>query len=176
MLRLPGSSRWRVVVAVSAAAVFAGLVWTVWPSRPAVPEPRARQYLDYRACLLTDGQGVIGGAAAVWGGLQDASAATRAKVQYLAVAGAQTAANALPYLASLAQSGCDLVLAVGLAPVAAVDEGAARFPGTRFVAVGGGSARPNVSIVDVPAARVRAEVGGVVTAAVRSASGRPRAR
>jgi basic membrane lipoprotein Med (substrate-binding protein (PBP1-ABC) superfamily) len=99
--------------------------------------------------------------------MQDASSSTHARVQFVSVVGAQSVDNALPFLASLAQGGCDLVFAAGPVPLAAVNEGARRFPHTRFVAVGNAPARPNVSIVDATTpAEVRAEVARLVTTAV----------
>jgi hypothetical protein len=63
------------------------------------------------------------------------------------VAGPDTAANAAPYLATLAGEHCDLVVAAGAAPVGAVGLDAAEFPQVRFLTVGSGSARGNVAIV-----------------------------
>src|SRR5262249_6154599 len=83
------SVRRKYLLVIAVAAVAAGLVvWALWP---AGAPPRARPYLAFTACLLTDGQG-IGGAAArpVWAGMSDASLATRVKVQYLPSVGAAT--------------------------------------------------------------------------------------
>ncbi|GAB3150889.1 hypothetical protein GCM10027290_39140 [Micromonospora sonneratiae] len=145
------------------AAVAGVVTWAVWPSPQ--PEPRARQYRDVTACLLTDERGVTGPeAAAVWAGMQEASLKTRAKVQFLEVDGAQTADNARTYLASLVQSRCNLVLAVGAAPVDAVRENADRFPAARFVTVGGGVPTANVSVVEETAAdAVHTRVSRIVT-------------
>jgi hypothetical protein len=163
------SGRWRWVlwgVAATLAAVLAVLV--MWPSpRPA---PRARPYLAFTACLLTDGQGLAGSAAGpVWAGMQDASLATRAKVQYLPTVGVADVAGVLPYLASLAQRHCDLIVAVGAAQVAAVDAAAEKYPDTRFVTVGGARPGPNVTVVDGSSApQVRKRISSLVRAAVRS--------
>ncbi|MEV4627812.1 hypothetical protein AB0J90_16140 [Micromonospora sp. NPDC049523] len=137
----------RVWWLVAAVVVVAGLVtWAAWPSPP---EPLARQYGEATACLLTDEHGVTSPeAAAVWAGMQEASEATLTKVQFLEVDGPQTADNAKTYLASLVQSRCDLVLAVGPGPLSAVDEEAPRFPRAKFALVGGGTAAANVSLVD----------------------------
>jgi hypothetical protein len=153
--------------ALAVPAVVVVLAWFFWPSAKP-PQPRAREYLAFTACLLTDQSGTGGtDAAPVWAGLEDASLSTHARVQFAPVVGAQTVDNALPFLASLAQGGCDLVFAVGPLPVAAVKESAKRFPHTRFVVVGVGPAQPNVSIVDTTtAAEVRAGVARLVAAAV----------
>lgn len=51
---------WWLVVAGLAAVLVAALGWWLWLSRNAPPEPLARQYLDFTACLLTDDRGVTG--------------------------------------------------------------------------------------------------------------------
>jgi basic membrane lipoprotein Med (substrate-binding protein (PBP1-ABC) superfamily) len=141
-----GRRGWYAGVAVLVAAVV-GIAVALWATRDS--EPRARQYLDFTACLLTDDGGIAGPeAAAVWAGMQKASLATRAKVRYLAVAGEQSTENAVTFLASLAQSECSLVFAVGDVPRAAVDAGAARFPKVQFAAVGRARAAPNVSTIN----------------------------
>jgi hypothetical protein len=135
-------ARQRVVLLAAAVAVLLGglVLWLVWPDKREAP-PRARPYLEYTACLLTDGQGVAGPpAAAVWAGMQDASLATHAKVQYLPVVGEPTVGNALPYLANLVQRRCAVVFAVGPAQVAAVAADAANHPGVRFIVASGASA------------------------------------
>src|SRR5947207_16029154 len=97
--------------------MVAGAWWL--SSRNAEP-PRARQYLAFTACLLTGADGIAGAdAAPVWAGMQDASAQTRAKVEYLSVSEPATKENAEPFLASLVSRQCDVVLVVGSAQVAA---------------------------------------------------------
>ena len=164
---------WKVpLCALSVMAGAALLMWAVWPSpRPADPAASARQYLDASACLLTGAQGVTGGPqAAAWLGTEDASLATHARVQYLAVRGPATKANALPYLASLLQRRCDVVIAVGSAQAAAAVAEAGRFPSVRFITVGApdGPAGPvaGVTTVAAPAGQVRAAVNEAVAAAL----------
>jgi alcohol dehydrogenase class IV len=138
-----------VALAVAALAAAGVLTWALWPQHRPRSEPRAREYLAYTACLLTDVHGVTGDqAATVWAGMQDASLATHAKIQYLPVTGEPTAANALTHLGSLTQRHCDLIVAVGPAQVAAVDHAAARYPTTRFVTVttGTGTASAGAAI------------------------------
>ncbi|AYG78397.1 hypothetical protein DWB77_00504 [Streptomyces hundungensis] len=101
-----------------------------------IPPTRARAYTEQQACLLTPESGLAEAAAGqVWGGLQDASAETHAKVSYLAVAGEQSAGNAAPYLAALAGRKCTVVLTVGAAPEGAVALNSQKFPKTRFLVV-----------------------------------------
>ncbi|MFC4049395.1 hypothetical protein ACFOY4_06855 [Actinomadura syzygii] len=75
---------WRASALVALAAVVVGAVCFAF-LRPS-PEPRARQYIAFKACLLTDSRGIAGAEAApVWQGMRRASLKTRAKIQYLAV-------------------------------------------------------------------------------------------
>ncbi len=163
---------WWAAASAAAAAVAVAL-WLTWPS-PGLPGGAAptRQYLNFSACLLTDARGVAAGpAAAAWSGMQDASLATRARVSYLPVAGPATEADALPYLASLLQRHCGVVLAVGQAQAAAVAADAARFPRVRFITVGGSAGAPPVIKIAAPsAAYVRAAVSEALTDAVSQAS------
>ena len=110
-------------------------------------------------------------AAAAWSGMQESSLATRARVSYLPVSGPATEADAEPYLASLLQRHCDVVLGVGPAQAAAVAADAARFPRVRFITVGGSAAAAHVVKIATPsAAYVRAAVSKAVTDAVSQAS------
>jgi basic membrane lipoprotein Med (substrate-binding protein (PBP1-ABC) superfamily) len=105
--------------------------------------------------------------------MQDASMTTRAKVEYLSVIGTPTAENALPYLNSLVQRGCDVIIAVGAPQVAAVSADARRFPSVRFVVVSVPVSLPNVVVVNGSGAdEVRAQVRDAVVAAVRQSPSR----
>ncbi|WP_162602677.1 type 1 periplasmic-binding domain-containing protein [Streptomyces spongiicola] len=138
---LRGRAGW---IAASAGVIVFGLV-AVWlfvgGGQDGPPDPRARQYKDFDACLLTGEKGIAAGtpAAPVWEGMQEASLETRVRVSYVPVVGPQSADNARPFLNSLVQRRCDVVLAVGEAQVDAVRSGAAQHPGIRFVAVDGAS-------------------------------------
>lgn len=163
---MAGSRRWmrdaRVWVGAGGFLAVAVLVvvMVVWWSGSAEEEPRARQYHDVTACLLTDSRGVVGDeAASVWAGMQEASLSTLTKVQFLEVDGPETVENARSYLGSLVLGGCDLVVAVGQAQVGAVSADAAAYPDLRFVVVGGGAAGGNVS-------RIEGETPETVSAAV----------
>jgi hypothetical protein len=149
-----------------AVLVAVGLaLWVWWPTQTA-PAPRARQYRDVDACLLTDSGGVAGAVSKkVWAGMQDASSKTSARVSYLAVTGEQTRKNASPYLASLVVRRCSVVVVVGDAPVAAVGADASRYSAVRFIVVGKIAGGPNVSTVDL-GEDVRGPVRDAVTAAV----------
>jgi hypothetical protein len=147
------------------AVVAGALAWAMWPA-PA-PAPRAREYLDYNVCLLTDADGLRGNdAAPVWAGMQDASLATRVRVQYLTVSGAQTAGNAEPLLASLAQSKCALVFTTGSAPTTAARSNAGSFANVRFYVLGGASTVANLTVLPRGSNdQVRQDVRRAVTSA-----------
>jgi hypothetical protein len=146
--RLPGGRRpWLIGGGVAVLLLAAVLTWVWWPDPG--PDPRARVYTDATACLLTPADGVTGKQAApVWAGMQQASLATRGKVQYLEVDGPQTGRQAATYLATLTGSKCDLILTVGAAPNAALTEGAASYPNVHFVLIGKGTPQTNVTVVD----------------------------
>jgi hypothetical protein len=150
-----------------AVMLIAGLA--VWLSLGrGAPPPRARQYQAYTACLLTGPDGLADPPASrVWAGLEDASAATRAKVQSLPVMSGDSEAAAQPYLAGLLQRHCNLIAAVGAPQVAAVAALASRYPSVRFLAVGGRAAGRNVTALGAADAGLRSAVDNVV----KSASG-----
>jgi hypothetical protein len=155
--------------AVTLGAVTVVAAWAITAALLAAhgPPPRARQYLAFTACLLTGPGGLTdAGAANAWAGLQRASLATRAKVQYLPVESGTTAADAAPYLASLTTRHCSVVVAVGSAQVGAVAVAAARDRSVRFAVVGGGASGPNVTDATGDAASVRSVIDGLVTRAV----------
>jgi basic membrane lipoprotein Med (substrate-binding protein (PBP1-ABC) superfamily) len=157
----------RVVAACGLAAVVVVAGLLVWLGLSGGPAPRSRQYLAFTACLLTDSRGLASAQAArVWLGMQDASLATRAKVEYLPVMSGDSAGAAAPYVASLLQRHCGVVVATGAAQVAAVSTAAREHPSVEFVAVGGAAASPHVTTVRAAAGSVRAQVAALVTAAV----------
>lgn len=166
--RLPGGAlTWAVAAAVAVAGCVAGALVATAPGR-ATPPTRARQYLAFTACLLTDSDGVAGSPAAqVWAGMQDASLTTHAKAEYLPVYGT-TAASAQPYLASLIQRRCGMVLAVGTAQVSALTADAGRYPRVRFVAISAAPDSRGVTTVDPADGQVRANVARLISAAVQS--------
>lgn len=164
------SHRSRVLTVAGAAVVVAGCVAVgVMVSLPSAP--RARQYLAFTACLLTDAHGLNGQpAATVWAGLEDASLATHAKAEYLPVMTGPTAADAAPFVASLVARQCKVVIAAGQAPSAAVAVSARRYPGVQFAVVGGKAAGRNVTQLAGPAGAVRSAVDSLVTSAVAAST------
>lgn len=132
-----------LVLALVGVWVFAG------GGQDGPPDPRARQYKDVDACLLTDERGIVTGAPAapVWEGMQAASSETRVRVTYVPVVGEPSVDNARPFFNSLMQRKCDVVLAVGAPQVEAVRAGAKDHPKARFVVVDGAEAAGNVTVV-----------------------------
>lgn len=153
-----------VLVATAAAVVVAAIVaWLLWPS-PAEPEVRERHYEATTACLLTGDKGLADEPArAAWAGMREASAETAVKVQYLAIAGPQTAANGLSYFNTLGVQRCTVIVAVGDVPVAAMMDGHARFPDIRQVAVGGAPAEPITAVDTSSPSSIEDGVREVVT-------------
>jgi hypothetical protein len=155
------------VPAVSAVVVAGVLVWALWPaSQP--EQPRARQYIDVNACLLTGPQGLADPQVTpVWQGMQDASLQTHARVSYLSATGPSTMDNVAPYLNGLLQRRCNIVLAVGSPQVAAVDLQAPKYPNVRFLVIGGHATGANITEVSGPAATdVRKQIGRMVASDV----------
>lgn len=167
---LSGSGRWRWwVIAVSLVAVAGGLA--VWlfrsPGRAADDPPaRTRQYVAFRACLLTGPAGLGDPTArAVWTGMESASSATRVQVSYssLPAGEAESVGSVTPLANSLVQQRCGVIVAVGAVEVAAVQSVASADPGGRFVLVGAGSVAGNAVVLPVPGSSVvSSRVEGVV--------------
>jgi hypothetical protein len=151
------------LVTVAAAAVVTLILWPA--SKP--PTVDNGRYLAFSGCLLTGWQGQSGQLdSAAWTGLEDAAAATRMQVHYLAVpAGAPSAA---PYLAGLAEQRCGVVVAAGAAEAQAVSSDAHLFADVRFVVVGGSASGPNVQDVHGPAADIAAQVKSLAIAVQQS--------
>lgn len=130
-----------LVLGLVAAWLFAG------EEKHTPPDPRARQYKDFNACLLTDDKGITSGttAATVWDGMQEASSDTQVRVTYVPVTGEQTTENALPFVNGLLQRKCSVVLAVGEAQVKAAEQQAPTHEKIRFVTVDGTKKAGNIT-------------------------------
>lgn len=143
---------WSLTAGVLVAALAGGIAWLVWPAGKPVYDPPAhtRQYIAFTACLLTGPAGLADPQArAVWSGMQGASSATNAQVNYLSVptGEADTVGVATPLANSLVEQRCDVILAVGAAEVATVQAVAAQHAAKRFVLVGGGSPAANIAVL-----------------------------
>lgn len=152
------------------SVVVVGLaVWLAWPSAPPIPgAERVRHYTNVRACLLTGADGVTNSvAAAAWAGLQGTSNSSRAMVSYLPVPGPASKASAVPYVASLVQRQCTVIVAVGRAQVAAATSQAANYGHVRFIVITRGQGGSGVvRIPSTPTAQVHQAVQAAVSAAV----------
>lgn len=139
--------------AVTAGVVVVGVGLGVYLARAeashrVLPPSRARVYTSFDACLLTDSAGIGSAQAApVWSGMQAASLRTSGKVSFLSVYGPDTQANAVPYVNTLVQRRCNLVIAVGASQVAASRERASAYPNVHFVVVDRGFSAGNVTAV-----------------------------
>jgi len=147
-------------VVVVVAAGFT--TWTLWPHSPT---PRARQYLNVTACLLTGPSGVAPGtsAAPVWTAMQSASVATHVMVSYLPDTGS---ADAGPMLNALVQRRCGVIIATG-GLTAEVSRAGQADPHQRFLLVstpGARPARPAPNTVVVPAAQAPERIGQTLRA------------
>src|SRR5689334_639370 len=100
---------WIAAIAVTAVIIGGALLWFI----PEKEAPRARQYTAFKSCLLTNFKGINENpASAVWKGMQQASLKTHSKVQYLVNTEVKST-NAVPYLGTLLQTRCNLIIAVG---------------------------------------------------------------
>ncbi|MFR9799171.1 hypothetical protein ACL02U_25240 [Streptomyces sp. MS06] len=160
--------------ALLVAGALAGAAFLLFGNddgRPPLPDTRARAYKDIDACLLTDDKGITAGttAARVWQGMQDASLKTHARVSYAPVTGKQSVGSARPFLNSLLQRSCDVVLAVGPAEVPAARDAASGHKDVDFVLVGDGGGHTAANVTSVAAGDgLRAAVAGAVEQAVDS--------
>jgi len=154
---------WLLAGGVGGVLAVVLVAWAVWPASQV--EPRAREYRDVTACLLTDGQGVTGAQAApVWAGLQAASARTHAQVRYLAVTGEQSVANAQSFVGSLLAGRCAVIVAAPGIADGAVRALAGRYPAQHFLVVGG--AAPGAGNVAQVASSSTSDISAAVSAAV----------
>ncbi|MCH0570983.1 BMP family ABC transporter substrate-binding protein [Streptomyces sp. MUM 136J] len=154
LLRTAGSAlRGRRGLAVTGAAAVTlallGVRAFTGDEKPAPPDPRARQYRDFDACLLTDDKGITAGAPAapVWAGMQEASSDTRIRVTYVPVMGDQSEAAVRPVFNGLVQRRCEVILAAGSTEVKVAQEEAARNPEVRFVLLDGTREASNITNV-----------------------------
>ncbi|MFE4599871.1 hypothetical protein ACFRKE_03360 [Kitasatospora indigofera] len=154
---------WAAGAGVVLTAVVVALAVLVPGREPERLPVRAREYTDVRVCLLTDGQGVGGVAAApVWAGMQDGSALTHVQVASLPVLGPATVANAQPYANTLVQQKCSTVLAGDEVGEQALRAVAAANPKVRFVVVGQGASASNLTVIS-PSSDVRGAVAKIVS-------------
>jgi len=153
------------IVTVAVVAVFV-TAWTLWGRPGTVAAPRARQYLDVSACLLTGSSGVTPGTpgAQAWQAMQSASVASHVMVSYLSDTGS---ADVPVLLNTLVERQCGVIVVTGASPVQ-VTSAAKANPGRRFIlltssAAAGPAAVPPNAVV-VPAADAAGRINQEVTA------------
>jgi len=141
-----GVRRW-YWIAGAGALLIAVAIFLLWPRSE--EEPRARQYRDVSACLLTDSAGITSPEVKpVWAGMQDASLKTLGQVRFLSVAGPQDVANGRTFVNSLVLGKCAVIVAAGKLPVETVNAVARESPNQKFIVVGDVSpGSGNVSVI-----------------------------
>ncbi|MCP2323338.1 hypothetical protein HDA40_001845 [Hamadaea flava] len=113
-----GVRRWFWLAGVGVVLIVVS-IFLLWPD--AGVEPRARQYRDVTACLLTDSAGVQSAEVQpVWAGMQDASLKTLGQARFLSIEGDQDVANARSYANTLILGKCAVIVAAGRLPVETV--------------------------------------------------------
>jgi hypothetical protein len=161
--------RQRLVKAgMAAIAVVAVLVtaWVLWLRPGTAAGPRARQYLDVSACLLTGSSGVTPGTpgARAWHAMESASLASHVMVSYLPDSGA---ADVPVMLNTLVERRCGVIVVTGASQVQVTSEAKAH-PGQRFIlvitsATAGPAVVPSNAVV-VPVADASGRIDQEVTA------------
>ncbi|NUR52071.1 MAG: hypothetical protein HOV71_28425 [Hamadaea sp.] len=145
-----GVRRWYWLAGLGVVLIVIAAV-VLWPR--AEEEPRARQYRDVSACLLTDSAGITSAEVKpVWAGMQDASLKTLGQVRFLAIAGSQDVANGRTFVNTLVLGKCAIIVAAGKLPVETVTTVARESPHQKFAIVVSGGATPapgtgNVSVI-----------------------------
>jgi hypothetical protein len=159
------------VAAVAVVAVFV-TAWVLWPRPGAAGGPRARQYLDVSACLLTGSGGVSPGSPGgrAWHAMESASLASHVMVSYLPDSGA--AADVPVMLNTLVERRCGVIVVTGASQVQ-VASAAKAHPGQRFIlvitsAAAGPAVVPSNAVV-VPVADASGRIDQEVTALAATA-------
>lgn len=159
----------KAAVATAIVAVALVIAWALWPS-PAVG-PRARQYLDASACLLTGSSGIAPGTtgAQAWRAMESASLASHVMVSYLPESGP---VDAEEMLNTLVERRCGVIVVTAATRVQ-VSNAAKANPGRRFVlvttstAAGPAAVPPNTVVV--PAADASGPINQEVSSLASSA-------
>jgi basic membrane lipoprotein Med (substrate-binding protein (PBP1-ABC) superfamily) len=147
-----------------------GIAVLAWPRGRQLPPTRAREYRDVEACLLVGPAGITDSQnATVWAGMQEASAATKARVTYMVAVGPETQANALPFAQALVQKGCAVIVAAGPVESGAAAGVARQHKEIDFILIGDTTADngDNVVIVATAGDQLQHQVAQAVRAALR---------
>jgi hypothetical protein len=166
-------NRGLTIKAPIAAVTALGAFVTAWAllSPSAVVAPRARQYLDVSACLLTGPSGIAAGTpgAQAWHAMRSASLASHVMVSYLPDTGP---ADVPAMLNTLVERRCGVIVVTG-AIRTQVAGAATAHPGRRFILVSTSAAAgfaampPNTVVVSAADAsgRIDQEVSSLAGAA-----------
>jgi hypothetical protein len=153
------------IVTVATAAAFI-TAWALWPGSGSVAAPRARQYLNASACLLTGSGGITPGTtgAQAWHAMESASLASHVMVSYLPSTGP---ADVPAMLNTLVERRCGVIVVTGGSRIQ-VTSAAKANPGRQFILVtdsataGPAAVPPNTVLV--PAAGASGRIDQEVTA------------
>jgi basic membrane lipoprotein Med (substrate-binding protein (PBP1-ABC) superfamily) len=135
---------WLVTAPVTLAAVGAlTLLAAMWFGGPHAPRIVANNISrNFRACLISDSNGAAG-ALSAWAGMQQATHTAPINAQRIQTPTATTP-TALPYINSLVQRHCGLIISAGTDLHDAVDTAAQHNPHQRFINIGPPIQQPNV--------------------------------
>lgn len=159
------SHRIRLTVAIALVTALAATGLTLYLTRG--DSPRTKPVVDnisrnLKVCLVTDTP-TSATAQAGWSGILDAARTGPVNAQRVtAPAKATTTSALLPYVESLVQRQCGLIVAAGAHLDAAVAQAAKNHPRQAFLSTGPAPGLPNVTHVGAP-------IAATVTAAVRTA-------
>ena len=156
----------KAAVAATAAVSAFIIAWMLWPRPATAAPPRARQYLDASACLLTGSSGVTPGTpgAQAWHAMQSASLASHVMVSYLPSTGP---ADVPALLNTLVERRCGVIVVTAAARIQVTGVAKAN-PGRRFIVVTSGAAAGSAAVppntVVVPVADASGRIDRELTA------------
>lgn len=155
---------WWWMAGIVVPVVGVALAIWLWSSGSReLPPSRATEYKDFQACLLTGPQGLADPKVTpLWDGMHDASKTTQAKVSYLATDNSDPA----PFVTTLLQRKCNIVITIDAAHNAAAAQLAPKHPEVRFAQVGGSSTVSNVAALPSNSAEQKAAVAQLINSVV----------
>ncbi|MEU3535742.1 BMP family ABC transporter substrate-binding protein [Streptomyces murinus] len=135
-----------LAAAAGALAVIGLLAWLALtlPTGPRAPKVVANNISrNFRTCLINS-QRDASVAQTVWSALQKGADSAAINAQHITIPRSSTTARALPYVNSLVQHHCGLVVSVGPSLHDAVTTAARNNPHQKFIAIGASIELPNV--------------------------------
>jgi basic membrane lipoprotein Med (substrate-binding protein (PBP1-ABC) superfamily) len=150
---------WPSVLACTVAVGLVGWLAIAWLTHSSKPHVVANNISrNFRACLVADQQSTSA-AQAAWSGMRDAARNTPVNAQRLIVPEGASATTLVPYVNSLVQRKCGLIISVDASLRTAVTTAAQRNPREQFINTATSISLPNVR--NLPGA-TRAAVSNVV--------------